>query len=184
MEMHIFARTAVRICEVKNVERCIMALVWWDVYWMDGSCDIHGTERNEVNSMDRLISEQAVIDVIQTANLRLASQTARLVHRIEDIPSAEPTNEMINEYCAKRCLTLVSNEFMAHIIADSGRSLRAGRLEDVLDKIRAEIEQTLDEVPTYESFGRGYYCDGKIAAYDYVLAIIDRYREGGTNDTN
>ncbi len=36
----------------------------------------------------------------------------------------EPTSEQVEEYCRKRCLTLVSNEYMAHIIADSGESIR------------------------------------------------------------
>lgn len=37
----------------------------------------------------------------------------------------EPTSEQVEEYCRKRCLSIISNELMAHIIADNGESIRA-----------------------------------------------------------
>ena len=43
---------------------------------------------------------------------------------IQTLEQEEPTSEQVEEYCRKRCLTLVCNEFMAHIIADNGDSIR------------------------------------------------------------
>jgi hypothetical protein len=47
----------------------------------------------------------------------------------------------------------------------------------VLEQIRAEIEDMRNKVKPLDDFSdRGMYADGKIAAYDYVLQIIDKYK--------
>ena len=78
--------------------------------------------------MNDAISRQAVLEnafKIYTHECGLVEVVG--VATIKELPSVkpqEPTSEQVEEYCRKRCLTLVSNEFMAHIIADSGESIR------------------------------------------------------------
>ena len=59
--------------------------------------------------MDRLLSEQAVIDAIY--NIELLKYRIDLEEAIKALPTAEPTSEQIEEYCRRRCLTILSNEF-------------------------------------------------------------------------
>ena len=134
---------------------------------------------------NELIDRMSVIRAINDAYDESSDKESyrdNVTQKMMAISSAEPTCEQVEEYCAKRCLTLVSNEFMAHIIADSGRSLRAGRLEDVLDKIKEEIEQAADKqfqiAMGIADLNERYSHLKMENAYRHSLNIIDRYREG------
>ena len=51
------------------------------------------------------------------------------------------------------------------------------RLEKAIKDIREEIEYMRNKVKPLDDFSdRGMYADGKIAAYDYALAVIDKYK--------
>jgi len=63
--------------------------------------------------MDKLISEQAVLDVLNEANRlgRFYCGKERTIAEIKAIPPAEPTDEQVKEYCRKRNLKLVECDF-------------------------------------------------------------------------
>lgn len=67
--------------------------------------------------MDRLLSEEEL-----TEHIKACFENGRPMYRptldevlemIEALAPAEPTSEQIEEYCRRRCLTILSNEFYA-----------------------------------------------------------------------
>ena len=72
--------------------------------------------------MDKLISEQAVLDVINEAIRigRFYCGKERTIKEIKAIPSAEPTDEQVKEYCRKRNLKLVEYDFEAKMVEPQG----------------------------------------------------------------
>ena len=102
--------------------------------------------------MDRLISEQAVLKIIDSY-----IGTDPISTRIKAIPSAEPSDEQIKEYCRRRCLTMITDEFMAHIIADSGKSIRAiPSAEPKIDRIKMAIQEAYCNPQNDYDRGRNY----------------------------
>ena len=76
--------------------------------------------------MDRLISERAVLDVINEAirTGRFYCGKERTIEEIKAIPSAEPTEEQVKLYCGNRDLVLADRDFMVHIIKCTSKAYK------------------------------------------------------------
>jgi hypothetical protein len=91
---------------------------------------IDGIDTLEQEPSGDCISRQAVLNteyrvkIINDIEYVMLSEVQMKMRKLPSVKPQEPTSEQVEEYCRKRCLTLVSNEFMAHIIADSGNALR------------------------------------------------------------
>lgn len=80
-------------------------------------------------SIKNLYPDMPIVDILGARRKWLEKyapyfECENAIERLPSVKPQEPTSEQVEEYCRKRCLTLVSNEFMAHIIADSGESIR------------------------------------------------------------
>lgn len=104
---------------------------------------------------------------------------------------------MTNEMTAKEAVKIlkderdhdifVATEYREKIHEALTRAIHALEQEDVLEKIRAEIKAKIEE----EEFARSVFrheekdtykaeqCTGSIMAYNNVIKLIDKYREGG-----
>lgn len=105
---------------------------------------------------DDCVSRQAVIDIFDLWwNHAIDGET--MGYRIEDLPSVQPKREKHDEEIIKETVESIWGK---------------PPYNEVLDKIKAEIEQIL----TYDQFTGERY-----SAYEFksdVLQIIDKYRKG------
>lgn len=79
------------------------------------------------------------------------------------IPSAEPSDEQVKEYCRRRNLVLVEDEFMAHIIKGTPQAYiyKGMTNEEVIKTVfpKAVLHTEYDDV--YLSFQQGVYLQDK-----------------------
>lgn len=111
-----------------------------------------------------IISRQALIRWIKTECNPYGKPTIdyksgiKVIKHLERMPSVqpEPTYEQVMEYCKKRCLSLVANEFLAYMFSHSAQS-----------------EYTEQDVR--DSFNSGYACGMEAAQPEIIRCKDCRY---------
>lgn len=107
--------------------------------------------KSKLEKPDKLISQQKAIEIIQNEHLLSASQTSRMVGKINDLPSVEPVRNLH--------LYEIMDSHMYH---------------NKLDAMRKEIAEEIESYRISDWETNNILADG----LQMALNIIDGYREG------